>query len=135
MRGVVLQPFPWSRDGIHVEDLTIGDVREFQPGIFGGLERGGFIAGCDESGKPLQARQAVDAAGGVAITTVSKGASDSPGDLTVRHIGAGRYAVFRDEDRLTLEPLSKEDAATVADKLAEQGAASAASDEADQQQR
>lgn len=91
VKGVVLKPFGFSVDGINIRHYEPGDKVEIFDAIAKGLLAEGFMRLADEPAASVQ-------------TKVGEG------ELSVRHIGRGKYGVFRGEQRLTDNPLDKDEA-------------------------
>lgn len=141
MRGVVLKPLPWSGDGITVELLSVGDDRDFgrhfgglrdvgyvrapEVQAFQGAPEtkadpqdgvGNEPASAEDSGAPLlSSEQGSPASGGDGNTETGTGAAASGGgirvELAIRHVGRGKWAVYRGDERLTEDALTKDEAA------------------------
>lgn len=90
----VLKPFGYSVDGLHITEYKPGDVGEFFDAIADGLIQEGHIKIIDGSSPQPP----------VIETKVGDG------ELHVKHIGRGKYAVYRGSERLTHDPLEKDEA-------------------------
>jgi len=87
MRVEILQPFTCSQEGGSI-DLKAGQIACITgDGLLAALEDAGFIRRLPDT------------------------VPDAPNGLSVRHIGRGRYAVHKGDERIG-EPMAREDAET-----------------------
>jgi hypothetical protein len=126
MRVKILQPFTCSRDGGSV-DLKAGQEADiFGDALLRALEDGGYIRAI-ASETTLAAIAELERGDGKRVETVDalmvalnddaaeelEAIDDvdnaAPENLTVKHIGHGRYAVHKGDERVT-DPMTKEDA-------------------------
>lgn len=125
MRVKILQPFTCSHDGGSV-DLKAGQEADiFGDALLRALEDGGYIRAI-ASETTLAAIAELNRGEGKRVETVDALMAElndaaeeleaidevdnaSPENLTVKHIGRGRYAVHKGDERVT-DPMTKEDA-------------------------
>lgn len=77
------------------------------------------LPGSEQTGADGSTGQGDGDAGGSEGQTGSGAAEtgDLGGEITIKHVGRGKYALFRGEERLTEEPLEKDEAETELAKL------------------
>jgi hypothetical protein len=107
----VLKPFPCARDplGLTTALLNAGEIHEVRDDLVSGLRKAGFVGDVPEarSGEPPAPPAAEEG-----VSAGQEMTEDAPpnGELALRHIGRGKFAVYRGDERLTPEPLSKDEA-------------------------
>lgn len=117
MKAVVLKPFNFSVDGLRSVSVTKGDVIDIPDQIFAGLRSERFI---DAHGAPAApAPRPVEPIAPAAPVAPPQETKVSEGRLHLRHIGRGKYGVFRGETRLTHDPLEKHEAESALANLAD----------------
>lgn len=94
MRAKVIKRFGYSHNGIDIKELAPGAIEDFHDRHIPGLVAAGYLS-------------LIDAANAPSTAVAAEQADD---DLTVKHIGRGRYAVFSGDTRLTEDALDKDEA-------------------------
>lgn len=106
MLAIIKKPFPYAHDGIHVEELAAGSRREIADGVFDGLEAAGYV----EAPKPEAIAPIAPPAEEETSASEEETSSPESAELSVRHIGRGKYGVFRGDERLTFDAMTKDEA-------------------------
>lgn len=114
MRVEILKPFTCSREDGSI-DLKAGmEAFITGDGLLRALETGGYIKILEAKETPVEApapdkAPAVNPLHALDALDALEEVGDAPEGLTVKHIGRGRYAVHKGDERVT-EGMSKEDA-------------------------
>lgn len=107
MRARVLAQFSYSADGINSLTFSAGDVLDVKDDLAPGLIAAGLIK-AETPGRVVSGSIApIDAEKLLHRPKSDPGVEDLE---VVRHIGRGRYAVFRGGERLTHDALTKDQA-------------------------
>lgn len=99
MRAKVLKAFSYSADGLRLQPLSPGDVLDIADDMALGLMVEGFIDEAVETPPPPP-------------PAPERRYEHHPAHegLHIKHIGRGKYAVMRGDERLTHDPLEKDEA-------------------------
>lgn len=127
MKATVKQDFDYSHDGIRLVRLKAGETHAIRPDIFPGLLAAGLIA--EEGAAPATSGsngpKVKEAPQPAAIEPEAPAAINPPAEAIdaldaletaeqeapmVRHIGRGKYSIFRGDERLTADAMTKEEA-------------------------
>ena len=101
MQVEILRAFTCSREGGSV-DLKPGDAFDIPDRLGDRLAAAGYVRAVEPAIPPSKPENRTDDPPG------DDDAQVQAGDLSVRHIGRGRWAVFRGEDRLTNDAMTKD---------------------------
>lgn len=120
MKATIKQDFDYSPDGVRLVRLLAGETHDIRADIFDGLLAAGFLSAAEApvKTKPAPERPAVAAGepndpGPITSPSDPLDALDAlerAEDATVRHIGRGKYAIFRGDERITDDAMTKEQA-------------------------
>jgi hypothetical protein len=131
MKATIRQDFDYSADGIQIVRLFAGETHAIRPDLFPGLLAAGLITAAVEAPAPVippvkTPEKSPPAVGGEPIDPPphtptgeqmdaldaldALEAGDGVEKAVVRHIGRGKYAIFRGDERLTAEAMTKDEA-------------------------
>lgn len=120
MKATIKRDFDYSPDGIRLVRLLAGETHDIRADLFDGLLAAGYIAAGEA---PVRAKAARETPAPVADKPSGPDPITSPSDpldaldaleqgeeAAVRHIGRGKYAIFRGDERLTDDAMTKPEA-------------------------
>jgi hypothetical protein len=111
MQVLILKSFPCARDphGITTAVLKAGEIHDVRDDLVAGLRKAGFVGDVPKArSEELPAPPAEERGESAGQETTEDAPSN--GELALRHIGRGKFAVYRGDERLTTDPLTKDEA-------------------------